>query len=190
MPFPERLKRAQELMHQAGYGPDNLLRTSLIIRSAATTARRVPVAVQQMWKQIYVDAQILQLDAAIFYNRIQTGDFDIANPAWGADYNDASNFLDLLRQGNANNYGHYHNPAYEKLLDEAAVELDLTKRGALLARAEAIALKDYVWCPINFWISGALVRPYVKGWEDNSADTHHTRWLSVDEQARVSTSHA
>jgi hypothetical protein len=34
------------------------------------------------------------------------------------------------------------------------------------------------------------VRPYVKGWEDNSADTHHTRWLSVDEQARVSTSHA
>ena len=66
----------------------------------------------------------------------------------------------------------------------------MTKRGALLAQAEAIALKDYVWCPINFWVSGALVRPYVKGWEDNSADTHHTRWLSVDEQARVSTSHA
>ena len=190
MPFPERLKRAQELMRQAGYGPDNLLRTTLIIRSAATTARRVPIAVQQMWKQIYVDAQILQLDAAIFYNRIQTGDFDIANPAWGADFNDASNFLDLLRTGNANNYGHYHSAEYDKLLDRASVELDLAKRGALLAQAEKIALDDYVWCPINFWVSGALVRPYVKGWEDNSADTHHTRWLSIDEQARNATPHA
>jgi oligopeptide transport system substrate-binding protein len=190
MPFPERLKRAQDLMRQAGYGPDNLLRTSLMIRSAATTARRVPVAVQQMWKQIYVDAQILQLDASIFYNRIQTGDFDVANPAWGADYNDASNFLDLLRTGNANNYGHYHSPEFDRLLDQAGIELDLTKRGQLLAQAEAIALKDQAWIPINFWVSGALVRPYIKGWDDNSADWHRTRWLSVDEQARAATPRA
>jgi oligopeptide transport system substrate-binding protein len=189
MPFPERLKRAQALMREAGYGPDNLLRTSLLIRSASPTARRTPVAIQQMWKQIYVDAQILQLDAAIFYNRVQTGDFDIANPAWGADFNDPSNFLDLLRTGNANNYGHYSNPAYEKLLDEASVELDLAERGRLLAEAEALALKDNAWIPINFWISGALVRPYVKGWLKNISDTHLTRWLSIDEAARAATGH-
>jgi oligopeptide transport system substrate-binding protein len=190
MPFPERLKRAQELMHQAGYGPDNLLRTSLMIRSAATTARRAPVAIQQMWKQIHVDAQILQLDAAIFYNRILTGDFDVANPAWGADYNDASNFLDLLRDGNANNYGHYRNPAYNKLLDEASVELDLMERGQILAQAEAIALHDHAWIPINYWVSGGLVRPYVKAWDKNIADVHRTRWLSIDENARAATPRA
>jgi oligopeptide transport system substrate-binding protein len=187
--FPERLKRAQELMRQAGYGPDNLLRTTLIMRSAAPDRRRVPVAVQQMWKQIYVDAQILQLDASIFYNSIQTGDFEIANPAWGADYNDASTFLDLLRTGNVNNYGHYHNSAYDRLLDEAGVERDLMKRGQLLAQAEAIALKDNAWIPINFWVSGVLVRPYVKGWTDNVADVHRTRWLSIDEKARAATPH-
>ena len=190
MPFPERLKRAQDLMRQAGYGPDNLLRTSLMIRSAAPDRRRVPVAVQQMWKQIYVDAQILQLDASIFYNRIQTGDFDIANPAWGADFNDASNFLDLLRTGNANNYGHYHNAAYEKLLDEASVELDLMKRGQLLAQAEGIALKDDAWIPISFSVSGGLVRPYVKAWDKNIADIHRTRWLSIDESAHAATPRA
>ena len=190
MPFPDRLKRAQQLMREAGYGPDNLLRTSLMIRSASTTARRVPVAVQQMWKQIYVDAQILQLDAAIFYNRVQTGDFDIANPGWIGDYNDASNFLDLLRTGNANNYGHYHNDDYEKLLDEASVELDLMKRGQLLAQAEGIALKDNAWIPISFSVSGGLVRPYVKAWDKNIADIHRTRWLSIDESARAAIAHA
>ena len=189
MPFPERLKRAQGLMRELGYGPDNFLRTSLLIRSASTTARRTPVAIQQMWKQIYVDAQILQLDAAIFYNRVQTGDFDIANPAWGADFNDASNFLDLLREGNANNYGHYRNPAYEKLLDSASVERDLKKRGDMLAEAEAIALKDDAWIPINFWVSGGLVRPYVMGWNRNISDVHRTRWLSIDQTARAATPH-
>lgn len=189
MPFPERLMRAQALMREAGYGPNNLLRTSLIIRSAAPTARRDPVAIQQMWKLIYVDAQILQLDTAIFYDRIQTGDFEIANPAWGADYNDPTTFLDLLRTGNPNNYGRYSNPEYDMLLDQAGKELDLEKRGQLLARAEATALKGNAWIPINFWVSGNLVRPYVKGWKDNPTDFHRTRWMTIDEAARTATMH-
>jgi oligopeptide transport system substrate-binding protein len=189
MPFPDRLKRAQMLMRQVGYGPDNLLRTSLIIRSAAPTARRVPVAIQQMWKQIYVDAQILQLDAAIFYDHIQTGDFEIANPAWGADYNDPTTFLDLLRTGNPNNYGRYSNPNYDRVLDAADSELDLTKRGRLLAEAEEIALKDNVWIPINFWVAGNLVRPYLKSWNNNPADIHRTRWMSIDETERAAIVH-
>ena len=58
-----------------------------------------------------------------------------------------------------------------------------------MAQAEAIALKDNVWIPINFWVSGALVRPYVKGWGKNPANVHRTRWLSIDEQARAATPH-
>ena len=187
MPFPARVQRAQTLMRQAGYGQDNLLRTSLIIRSAAPTARRVPVAIQQMWKQIYVDAQILQLDAAIFYARIQTGDFEIANPGWIADFNDPITFLDLLRSGNVNNYGHYNKPEYDRLLDAANVELDLNKRGHLLAQAEQIALNDNAWMPISFSVEGALVRPYVKGWRDTPTDVHRTRWMWIDEAARATT---
>lgn len=189
MPFPDRLNRARQLMQQAGYGPNNLLRTSVMIGSAAPTARRVPVAIQQMWKQIYVDAQILQLDAAIFYARLQTGDFDIANPGWIGDYDDPTTFLDLLRKDNANNYGHYNNPAYDGLLDQANAELDLEKRGDLLAQAESIALRDNAWIPLNFSISGALVRPYVKGWQDNLLDFHRTRWMSIDQAARAATVH-
>ena len=187
MPHPARIQRAQALMREAGYGPANPLRTTLMIRSAAPTARRTPVAIQQMWNQIYVDAQILQLDAAIFYDRVQSGDFDIANAAWGADYNDASSFLDLLHSGNANNYAHYRNAEYDRLLDQATVELDLVRRGELLAKAEQIALDDFAWIPISFWVTGSLVRPYVKGWQDNVANVHRTRWISIDEAARAAT---
>jgi oligopeptide transport system substrate-binding protein len=187
MPQAERVKRAQQLMQQAGYGPNNHLKTTLAIRSSSADGLRDPAAIQAMFRDIYVDAEIMQNDTAIFYAKVQQGDFDIGMAAWGADYNDPTTFLDLLRKGNANNYGRYANPKYDSLLDAASAELDLTKRGQLLAQAEQIALNDYALVPSLFWVSGHLVRPYVKGWEDNAGDAHRTRWMSIDEQARAAT---
>ena len=99
----------------------------------------------------------------------------------------STNFLDLLRNGNANNYGRYKNPKFDTLLDQANQEVDLTKRGQLLAQAEQLALDDYALVPTLFWVSGELVRPYVKNWEPNPTDTHRTRWVTIDEQARAAT---
>jgi oligopeptide transport system substrate-binding protein len=63
----------------------------------------------------------------------------------------------------------------------------LVRRGELLAKAEQIALDDFAWIPISFWVTGSLVRPYVKGWQDNVANVHRTRWISIDEAARAAT---
>jgi oligopeptide transport system substrate-binding protein len=186
-PQPERLKRAQMLMQQAGYGPDKHLKTTLAIRSASADALRIPAAMQAMLKSAYVDIEIVQFDAAIFYAKMQQSDFDLGLAAWSADFNDSTTFLDMLKKGNANNYGHYYNAKYDGLMDQAAGEADLMKRGALLAQAEDIALKDFAWMPTYFWVSGHLVRPYVKGWEANARDQHRTRWLSLDEAARSAT---
>ncbi|MCH8859453.1 MAG: peptide ABC transporter substrate-binding protein, partial [Proteobacteria bacterium] len=41
MPHAERIERAQMLMREAGYGPDNPLETTLTVRSTAPDARRV-----------------------------------------------------------------------------------------------------------------------------------------------------
>lgn len=187
MPQADRVKRAQELMRQAGYGPNNHLKATYDIRSSAADALRDPAAIQAMWREIYVDADIRQNDTAVFYSKIQQGDFEIGGAAWGADFNDATNFLDLLRTGNANNYGRYKNPKFDALLDQANREIDLAKRGQLLAQAEQLALDDYAMIPTLFWVSGGLVRPYVKGWESNPTDTHRTRWVTIDEQARAAT---
>ena len=122
----------------------------------------------------------------MFYAKLREKDFDIALAAWSGDFNDATSFLDLLRQGNANNYGAYSNPKFDSLLDYANPELDLEERGELLAEAEQFALNEYALIPSFFWVSG-LVRPYVKGWESNATDVHRTRWMSIDEQARAAT---
>ncbi len=187
MPQPERIKRAQQLMQQAGFGPNKHLKTTLAIRSASADALRIPAAIQAMLRDIYVDVELVQNDGAVFYAKVQQGDFDIGMAGWGADFNDSTSFLDLLRKGNSNNFGRYANPKYDALLDQANIEPDLAKRGRLLAQAEQIALNDYAIVPTFFWVSGHLVRPYVKGWEDNAGDAHRTRWLSIDEQQRAAT---
>ncbi len=187
MPQADRVKRAQMLMTQAGFSAAKPLKTTMSIRSSTPDSLRIPAAIQNMWKAIYVDAQIVQNDTAIFYNRLEQGDFDLGVAGWGGDYNDATTFLDLLRKGNANNYGKYNNPKYDGFLDAAANEPDLAKRGALLAQAEAVALKDFAWIPTFYWVSNALVRPYVKGWATNAKDQHRARWISLDEQERAAT---
>ena len=187
MPQADRVKRAQELMRQAGYGPNNRLKLVYDIRSSAADALRDPAAIQAMWREIYVDADLRQNDAAVFYAKIQEGDFEIGQAAWGADFNDPMSFLELLRATSPNNWGHYKNPKYDALLDQANREVDLAKRGQLLAQAEQLALDDYPLVPTLFWVSGGLARPYVKNWEPNPTDTHRTRWVTVDEQARAAT---
>jgi oligopeptide transport system substrate-binding protein len=185
MPKAERIARAQTLMREAGYGPDNRFSLGLAVRSASADARRVPAAIQQMWREIYVDAEIEQSDAAVFYNLMQEHDFDVGIGGWVADFNDPSNFLELLRTGMGNNYGQYSNPEYDALLDQAAAEQDLDRRAEIMAEAEAIALADHAWLPEFFGVNRALIHTHVEGWVTNVNDNVRTRWLSIDEAARA-----
>jgi oligopeptide transport system substrate-binding protein len=146
----------------------------------------VAAALQQMLALAYIDISIIPTDAQVFYKQIQEHDFDMAQPGWQADFNDASNFLDLFRTGGGNNWAAYSNPAFDKALQSAQDDIDLISRGRKLAAAEALALKDHIAMPLFFWVSGNLVRPYVKGWDANVLDKHRARWFSIDEKARAS----
>jgi oligopeptide transport system substrate-binding protein len=186
MPYPARTAEAQRLMRQAGFGPDKRLRTTYLIRStAAGSYRAVAAALQQMFALIYIDISIIPTDGQIFYKQIQEHDFEMSQPGWQADFDDASNFLDLFRTGGGNNWGNYSNPAFDHMLEAAQNDPDIVSRGQKLAAAEAILLKDQAMMPLFFWVSGNLVRPYVKGWGANPMDKHRARWISIDEKARA-----
>jgi oligopeptide transport system substrate-binding protein len=178
---PDRLKRAQALMLAAGYGSNNHLR----IAYATTTNpdnKRTAAALQAMLRAIYVDVDIVQSDVQVHYKKLQTGDFDLGYANWVADFNDATNFLDLVRCDGGNNYGHYCNPKVDALLDKANQAPDIKQRGVLLRQAEDLALKDYAWLPMRFASTPDLVEPYVKGWIANARDINRSRWLWIDRQ--------
>jgi oligopeptide transport system substrate-binding protein len=178
MPAPARVNLARSLMQQAGYGPEHRLPLALETTHDPDN-KRVAAVLQAMVKPIFIDLSIQSVDAQIHYRNLQLGQYEIGSAVWVADFNDASNFLDLLQSVSGNNYTRHRNPAFDSALAAAQQEPDLKRRGQLLLAAEKIALKDYPWLPWRFRVTQDLVQPYVKGWADNVRDYHRTRWLWI-----------
>lgn len=184
--YAQRIEKARSLMRAAGFGDNKRLRTTYMIRSTApTVGRAIAAAIQQMLAQAYIDITITPNDMQVFYPAIQEHNFDIAQAGWAADFSDASNFLDLFRTGSGNNWGEYSNPVFDAALDGAQREADINRRSAKLAEAESIFLKDHAAMPLWFWVSLNLTWPYVKGLEANALDYHRSRWISIDQAARI-----
>jgi oligopeptide transport system substrate-binding protein len=178
-PYADRLKQAQELMRQAGFGPNNRLKTTMATGTGAD-ARRITAAVQEIWRNIYIDAEIVQSDAQVHFANLRAGNFDVAGYAWAADFNDPRNFLFLFLSGNELNDSGYRNPAFDALIRQADEELDLAKRGQVLAQAERLLLRDVPVIPNRYQVTLNLVQPHVKGWVTNVSNVNRTRWLSIE----------
>jgi oligopeptide transport system substrate-binding protein len=182
MPFADRLAKAQALMRRMGYSPNHRLALGFTT-STNPDSRRGAAAVQGMLAKIYIDLTLDSVESGMFLVKMQQHDFDIGFASWIADFNDASNYLDLLRSGAGENYGDYRNPKYDALLANAQQQTDLKIRGQIMKQAEQIALDDYVWVPAYFMVTRDIVQPYVKGWIPNIKDFNRTRWLSIDRNA-------
>lgn len=172
----ERLARARALLEDAGYGPQNPLHLTLDYITNPDT-KRIPVALAAMWKPLSVEVTLQNSDAAVYYAKLRQGDFQIGMAPWIADYDDASNFLDLFHTGVPNNFAGYSNPGYDALMDKAADMLDAEARSATMAKAERLLLDDYALMPLYFYIKLALVSPTLEGWEENPMDDHPSRWI-------------
>jgi oligopeptide transport system substrate-binding protein len=177
----ERVERGRALMRQAGFGPDKRVKTSFMLRNtAAGIGRAVAAAIQQMLAQVYIDVTIVANDFATYLSVTSIHDFDLVQSAWSADFNDASNFLDLFITGNGNNKGLYSNKQYDALMVQSRDEIDLEKRGGLLAQAEQILLDEHGIAPLWFWVSPDLSQPYIKNWLPNPYSIHRARWAYID----------
>lgn len=175
-----RMARAKELMEEAGYSAENPLRLRLRYNTT-DEHKKIAVAVSSMWRPLGVEVELVNSEATVHYQTIAQGDFDIARAGWIADYNDAENYLALLRTGAGNNYGAYSSAEYDELYNQAAMTLDADEREALMEQAEATALADNALIPMLYYVSRNLVNPALSGWEDNIDDDHPSRWISIDE---------
>lgn len=178
-PIAERRLEAERLLRAAGYGPNSPLRFELSHRNTGDYPR-VAVVVQDQWRSIaqWVSVQLRAAEPQVHFENLQTKRFECADDGWGADYNDAKNFLYLLEtRTGAQNYAGYSNPEYDRLVRESDFEPDAEKRGELMARAEQLMLDEAPVCMSTFINSTNLVHPDLTGYQDNIEDIHRARWF-------------
>ena len=85
-----------------------------------------------------------------------------------------------MQSNNPSNMPGYENPVFDELVERAARQTDLNRRRLFLEEAERALLSDHAIVPLYFYVSKHLVRPEVRGWQDNILDYHYSQHLSFD----------
>jgi oligopeptide transport system substrate-binding protein len=137
-----------------------------------------------MWRAILgVDTEITNEEYRVFLeSRHDKARWDVVRLAWAADFNDASNFLDILRAHSTNIDPGYTNLSFDALLDAAAASSDASRRRGLLESGERLMLANYPAIPLYFFVSKRFVKPYVHGVVANPLNHIHSQAIAL--QAR------
>lgn len=180
LPYGEKVASAKVLLDEAGFNSDNPLKLQLRYNTNENH-KRIAVAIAAMWKPVGIEVELYNTETKVHYDELQQGIVDVGRAGWLADYNDADNFLNLLKSTVQFNYGGYANLEFDALLDKANKTTDTKARAKLLRQAEEIALSESASIPIYYYLSRNVVSPKVSGFENNAFDIHRTRWLELAE---------
>jgi oligopeptide transport system substrate-binding protein len=164
LPDDERVATAKRLYTQAGFSTTKPLRLRVLFNTNEVI-QRTAVLIAAMWKEaLGIEVELIAEEYRVFLqSRHDTSRWDVARLAWTADFNDASNFLDVMRTHSPNNDMRYANPTLDADLDAAAAMTDLSRRRATLQSAERLMLNDYPIIPLYYFVSKRLVKPYIHG---------------------------
>ena len=140
---------ARRLLAEAGY-PDGRGITGLtLLYNNEGGHQDSAEAIKNAWRQtLGVNVTLEPIERIQFSDRLRNQSFTIARAGWFGDYRDPTTFLDKFQSANGNNDGKYHNPEYDRLLDEARTILDPDRRMAKLAEAEALLLAEQPLMPL------------------------------------------
>ncbi|MBI2830307.1 MAG: peptide ABC transporter substrate-binding protein [Chloroflexi bacterium] len=121
------------------------------------------------WKQdLGIEVKVRQLEPERFVYKLREEVDQMFAFGWIADYPHPQDFLDILfRSGSENNYGGYHNPEVDALLDKAGREANFNASLALYQQVEQKLVDEAAVIPLFFPQNHTLVKPYIKGYNPN-----------------------
>jgi oligopeptide transport system substrate-binding protein len=176
--------QARQLLAESKYGGADKLPPIVYTDAGIGSYVSADVAaLAQMWQQVLgVQITVENLEPNYYLDEVYAGHHgQIISGGWCADYPDPENFADVLfHSGSAQNSGGYSNPELDKLLEQARVEQDVTKRIEMYQQAEQIIVND---APVLFTthsLSYQLVKPYVKGYVFTPIDIPIERYMWLE----------
>lgn len=175
----ERLKRAEELLRDAGYDRANPLKVTARFNNQDIVAATMGV-VARMWSRLPVDVELLGSDTPTLYADTRSGNFDVARAAWYPEAVDPSAYLYLLKSTSGPmNQSSYSNPDFDALLDQADREVDPQRRLEIYRQAEGLIEEEQPLAPLFYYAYRMLVSPKIIGWENYNRNLHPGRFLSI-----------
>lgn len=153
---------AKKILAAAGYPDGQGLPTFELVYNTSEGHKAIAESVQQMWKAIGVNVNLVNQEWAVFQDTRKNGNFQIARHGWSGDYTDPMTFLDMWTTTSGQNDCKFANAEYDALIAKAKVEQDAAKRFEIMRQAEDILMAELPVLPVYYYTDVQGIQPYVK----------------------------
>ena len=176
--FARDVEEAKRLLAEAGFGPGGEpLPTIEILYNTSETHRDIAEVVADSWKRnLGLTAKLLNQEWKVYLDSQSTLDYDVSRSAWIGDYLDPNTFLDMFVTGGKNNKTGWGSAEYDRLIEEAGLEVDPDRRYELFRQAEAVLLEELPILPIYSYTTQNIVNPRMGGFPGNLLDEQFPKW--------------
>lgn len=175
--------QARTLLAQSSYAAKGLPAIVWTLPTSGGQASPEAALLADMWQEaLGVQVTLEGVDWRDYYRQLDAGQYgQILMEGWCADYPDPENFLDVLfHSGSAQNHAHYANPAFDRLVEAARTEADVTRRLNLYAQADQVLLDDAPAIILSYpGPAFSVWKPYVLGYlaAPIGVPQHQAMWL-------------
>ena len=161
-PMDKKIAEAKKLLADAGVKPGTKYTFSY---NTSEYHKKMAIFAQSEWKKkLGIDIELEAMEFKVLVKKRHDGTFDIARDGFIADYNDATNFLALVRCDSDQNTNRNCNRKAEELINQAEQSDDPSKRKGLLTQATRMIMDDYPIIPFVQYSLPRLVKSYVGGY--------------------------
>ncbi|WP_048442023.1 peptide ABC transporter substrate-binding protein [Caenimonas sp. SL110] len=161
-PMAKKIEEAKKLLAEAGVKPGTKYTFSY---NTSEYHKKMAIFAQSEWKtKLGVNIELEAMEFKVLVKKRHDGAFDIARDGFIADYNDATNFLALVRCDSDQNTNKNCNRKAEELINQAEQNDDQAKRKQLLTQATKMIMDDYPIIPLVQYSLPRLVKSYIGGY--------------------------
>lgn len=183
-----KLDEAKKLLAEAGYPEGKGLPEITYDISDSTTSRQMAEFFVKQMEQIGVKIKIVASPWPEFMAKVKKKSVQMFGMAWGADYPDAENFLQLLYGPNKSpgaNSSNYDNPEYNKMFEKAALMQDSPERTKLYEDLYKYVADNVVLMYNMHRQSYTLRQSWLRNY--HTSDLHHNnvQYLNIDNDVKA-----
>jgi oligopeptide transport system substrate-binding protein len=151
-----------------------------LLYNTSDSNKKIAEAVQEMLsKNLNIKINIQNQEWKTFLATTDQKNYQMARMGWIGVYVDPVPILDYYLGDSPNNRTNWNNKEYDRLMAQAKVTQDETKRFELLHQAEDILMKDLPFIPVYYYTQNYLVSPKVKGLYFPTNGFPYVRWAKI-----------
>lgn len=172
--------KAAQLLREAGFPggvglkPIKLLTISVYADFGNFIAKQL--------SEIGIPVQVEVVQKSLLFEMTSGSKTAFFRGGWIADYPDAENYLSVFYSKNPAppNYTRYHNPAFDKIFEQAIEESNDSLRYVLYRKADQIAIDDAPVVPLWYDKVIHLVQKNIKGFSANPLNLLELRKVKIE----------